>query len=288
MTGTLANIQVTGTWGFRPEVAFTPPLMISEPDDRVLIQGAGSNLKEGGKALLQIYAVSASNGDVLRDDFATVPQTYRVTTAALGEDLYDVVLGRRTGSRLVHITYDSVPIIMIIDILPLKASGTKVDPPAATSSDGAALPTVVDNKVVIPDSDPPRVLTTSMLILGNGVQMSAGQTAVLQYQAVRWSNGKVVGTTWDADTLPVTVKVGSDALIEGLDAALTDVTVGSRMLVIVPPGLAFGLTDSRWRRETMVYLIDVLAASTADAAEDQGAETENPADAPQTGDEGNL
>ena len=42
VTGTLANIQVTGTWGFRPEIEFTPPLKIDQPDQRTLIYGDGT------------------------------------------------------------------------------------------------------------------------------------------------------------------------------------------------------------------------------------------------------
>ena len=199
---------------------------------------------------------------MLRDDFSTLPQVYRVTPSSLGQDLYDVLLGVRGGSRVVHITYDVVPLIMVVDVLPLRATGTDVENPTSQSADGAELPTVKDRKIIIPeDSVPPAMLSTAVLRIGSGQQVRAGQRAVLQYQAVRWSNGRVVGTTWDKDELPVTVKIGSDVLIEGLDAALTDVAVGSRILVVVPPGLAFGLSDGRWRDETMVYLIDVLAAS---------------------------
>ncbi|GAA2520803.1 FKBP-type peptidyl-prolyl cis-trans isomerase [Rarobacter incanus] len=258
----LEHVQVTGTWDTKPDVAFTPPVSITKTERKTLIEGAGGKLRPNGKALLRILAISGSTGDELRNDFDTLPQVYRVTVTDLGEALYESLVGIRAGGRVSIATYDEIPLIMVVDVLPINADGTKVADPATESSDGEKLPTVDGTNITIPKkSDPPSVLTTSVLIRGNGAQVAAGKGAVIQYEAVRWSNGKVVGSSRADDALPVTVNVGSDALIEGLDSALSDVTVGSRILVVVPPGQAFGLTDGKWKKETMVYLIDVLAAS---------------------------
>ncbi len=284
VTGTLADIQVTGTWSTRPDVEFPMPLLVEEPETTILVAGAGPRLKEGGKALLAIYAQSGSDGEVLTDHFTDGPKAFRMLRSDLGDDLYETMVGVRTGSRVLHVVHDSVPLVMVIDVLPLFASGEPVEDVAAEAPDGAPMPTVNSKKdgtpvVNVPKKKkPPATLTTSVLIRGNGAQVLANETAVLQYQAVRWSKNKVVGSTWDPDELPVTVKVGADTLIEGLDAALTDLTVGSRILVVVPPVLAFGPAGGKWQNETMVYVVDVLAASapsTGDETVDESDEADD-------------
>lgn len=280
-------VTVTGAWGETPTVTFALPLADTHTRSEVLVEGDGPKLRENDPVLLAIHATSGSTGKVLRDDFSSTPQTYLFTATALGSDLYDSLKGVRVGSRVLHVVADTVPLVMTIDVFPLEASGIEVTDIPTTSGDGGDVPEVTtgeDGTPVIhidPKAKAPQVLTTVPLMRGEGPQVQAGQTAVIRYVAARWSTGKVSDSTWTAGTLPATVTIGADALIEGLDSALTEVPVGSRVLVIVPPGQAFGLTEGKLKDETMVYVIDVLAASvpatTAGAATDQPTASADPA-----------
>lgn len=79
---------------------------------------------------------------------------------------------------------------------------------------------------------------------------------------VAWSTGDVFDSTWGDGKTPVTVTVGADEVIEGLDDTLVGVPVGSQLLVVVPPTLGFGAVEGHaLAKETLVYVIDVLAAS---------------------------
>lgn len=267
VTKTKESVTVTGPWGEAPTMSFATPLADTHTRSEVLVEGDGAKIHDGDAVLLGIYATSGTTGEVMRNDFASVPQAYEFSVESLGSDLYGALKGVRVGSRVLHVLQDTVPLVMTIDIYPLSADGTAVADVPTKSSDGGAIPKVTvgaDGTPVVsinPKAKAPQVLTTVSLLRGDGPQVQAGQSAVIRYVAAQWSTGKVSGSTWKAGSLPATVKIGADKLIEGLDAALTEVPAGSRILVIAPPGQAFGLTEGKLKNETMVYVIDVLAAS---------------------------
>jgi len=261
-----SGIQVTGAFGTAPQVSYPIPWTDTTTTTKVLVEGKGSRLRDGAAVLLEIYAQDGSTGKVLRDDFTGIASPYLLTEDGLGGDLYAAVVGRKVGSRLLHtVVSDGVPVVMTVDILPTSAQGAPVEHLATETSDGAPMPTVKVGKdgvpVVTVDSDakPPAALTAVALRRGDGEQVRAGRTAVLRYVAVRWSTGKVSGSTWAAGALPVTVTIGADELIEGLDDALTEVAAGSRILVVVPPDKGFAPAGGKLKDETLVYLVDVLA-----------------------------
>jgi peptidylprolyl isomerase len=67
---------------------------------------------------------------------------------------------------------------------------------------------------------------------------------------VGWSDGSVTATTWGEGRLPETLDL-ADA-IPGLRLGLLDQTVGSQVLLVVPPEQAYG-------SDTVVFVVDVLA-----------------------------
>jgi len=260
------GIQVTGTVGSAPQLTYPVPWTETTPTTKVLVEGKGARLQEGSAVLLEIYAQDGSTGKVIRDDFTGIAAAYLLTPDGLGSDLYAVVVGRKAGSRLLHtVVSDGVPVVMTVDILPTTARGTKVKDVPTESVDGAPVPTVTTGTDGVPqvtvdtEAKPPASLTAVALRRGTGEQVKAGRTAVLQYVAVRWSTGKVSGSTWGPGGLPVTVTIGADELIEGLDDALTEVAAGSRVLVVVPPDKGFAPAGGKLKNETLVYVVDVLA-----------------------------
>lgn len=262
-----ADIVATGLWGEAPVFQYDKPWAITKNETQVLVKGEGKKLKSGQAIVLAIYAEDARTGKVMRNDFDQMAQAYFLTEKDLGTDLYDAVKGRKVGTRILHTANDEVPLIMTIDVLSTMAKGTAVTDIPLKNSEGLHIPAVASDAdgapsvVIKPSWKPPTTLVTQPLIRGDGQQVLAGQAALIQYVAVRWSTGKVDTSTWKSGSLPVTVRVGSDALIEGLDASLTESTVGSRILAIVPPGEAFGLSDGKYKDETMVYVIDILATA---------------------------
>ncbi|WP_148204519.1 FKBP-type peptidyl-prolyl cis-trans isomerase [Acidothermus cellulolyticus] len=116
--------------------------------------------------------------------------------------------------------------------------------------------------VHIPEAAPPQQRRVVTLVKGNGPALQQGNLAIVQYLAETWS-GQLVGSSWDRP-LPVPLPIGTGALLPGLDQGLVGVTVGSRVLIVVPPaeGLSASGAPSAGvpRSETLVFVVDVLGA----------------------------
>ena len=67
-----------------------------------------------------------------------------------------------------------------------------------------------------------------------------------------WESGEPYDSTWAAGKVPRTLKL--DETIPGLRDGLLDQTVGSQVLLVIPPAQARG-TD------TLVLVVDILAVS---------------------------
>ncbi len=110
------------------------------------------------------------------------------------------------------------------------------------------LPTVVrapDGRpgVIIPDNDAPEELVVQTLIKGDGAEVTGDQAAFVAYTGVNWDDHTVIDTTWD--TTPAAISFGDDAP-EFADA-LKGATVGSQVLVVLPPA-GDGRAGARLRR----------------------------------------
>ena len=86
-------------------------------------------------------------------------------------------------------------------------------------------------EVTIPESEPPSTLQVQPLIKGEGKKIGANDTITFNYSWVRWSDGKVLEETYGGE--PAVSPLSG--LLPGMVKGLTDQTVGSRVLLVIPP-----------------------------------------------------
>lgn len=256
-------VTITGTSAQAPELTYTTPLVLDEPITEVVWEGEGDTVVDGGPVLLRIYTENGTDASVMRDDFLTVPTAYLLTEEKIGSDLFSVISGQRVGARILHaVETDGVPTVMSIDILPTRAVGEMSEPEPGlpvVEHDDVGTPTVT----IPAEQAAPTEPVVRQVVRGTGGQVPSGSKVVLQLVAVKWSTGEVFDTTWGEGRLPQTVTVGADQLVEGFDQGLVDLPVGSQVMLVVPPGLGFGPTGNELSAETIVYVVDILAASPA-------------------------
>jgi peptidylprolyl isomerase len=245
----LDAIKVTGGYGKEPKVSFKAPFAIDKTRTKVLSEGDGPVLKEGTTATVDYYGVNGRTGKKFDDSFSrgepatfslaqVVPgfskgltgqkQGSRVLIAMPGSDGYD----QSGGSPQAGIEVGDT-LIFVVDIVaaPLDGpEGTKVDPKAG-------LPTVTDKggvpEVTMPKTDPPTKLTVQPIIQGEGAKVAATDTITFNY---RWY-------TWDGQL------------------GLTGQTVGSRVLLVIPPADGYPDGNASPKIEkgtTLVMVVDIL------------------------------
>jgi len=83
-----------------------------------------------------------------------------------------------------------------------------------------------------------------------------GATVTLQYHGVSWDTGEVFDESWPSPTALSLAQV-----VPGFAQAIAGQTVGSQVIAVLPPDLAYGQegeSTSALAGQTLVFVIDIL------------------------------
>jgi FKBP-type peptidyl-prolyl cis-trans isomerase len=287
-----AAVKVTGAFGKAANVSIpaekaSTKLAISTP-----IKGAGPALASGDSALaeLVVYKWSGTKHTLLDSTFASGPQMIPAQMGLPG--LTTALKGARLGSRIVAVLPPKYgygtegnselqvtgkdTLVWVIDLLQ-QFSATQSATGSQVSTGGGKLPSVTAKPnqapaVTVPKNSPPKSLSVTTLIKGTGPALAKGDTVVTQYVGVNWRTGKQFGTSWPStsDTAGelLSFQVGGEQVLPGLSDALAGVTVGSRVMVVIPPALGYGPEGGQAsagikKNDTLVFVVDVLGDQPA-------------------------
>jgi peptidylprolyl isomerase len=159
---------------------------------------------------------------------------------------------------------------VVAAVLLSACGGSTADSPSA-GSDGD-LPSVSGAfgeapEITVPEVDPPAELQTVVLQPGDGADVVAGNLLVVNYAGVTWDGGTSFDSSFDRGQ-PAAFSIGSGAVIPGWDTGLVGQTVGSRVMLVVPPGDAYGDNPPSGSNieagATLVFVVDIIAQHAAD------------------------
>ncbi|WP_240674823.1 FKBP-type peptidyl-prolyl cis-trans isomerase [Cellulomonas endophytica] len=260
------KVQVSGLPGTHPDLEYDPPLTITRTLRETVWEGAGDPLAEGDLVLLDYLLEDASDGSVLVDTYATsTPQVRTLDPAELGADLADTLVGARPGARLLQVgaatgVGEDVPeTVTVLDVVPLRAVGETQAPreglPAVTlAEDGRPA-------LAATGTPAPTELVAQALVRGTGPQVAETDVVTVQYSGFAWDTGEEFDSTWDA-RVPASFPLPE---VPSWQTALTELPVGSQVLLVVPPSYPLGVTTegAQLAGRTVVFVVDVLAARPA-------------------------
>lgn len=265
----LSDVTVSGEFGQEPKVEFATAFVGDEEGSVVVIPGDGAEIKGGQRITANYVAINGNDGSPLDTTYGAEPMTLILNENTLLAPVYTAIVGQRVGSRIL-IAANTVEangswILFVFDItntvdVPTTASGTPVTPPA-----NLPVVTVVDGvpQIAKPVGDPPTTLVSQVLIKGDGPVITAGQTVTLQYTGIIWATGAEFDSSWA--TGPVDFPIGSGATIAGFDDGLVGQTIGSRVLLVIPPDQGYGTEGNQQAgisgTDTLVFVVDLLIAS---------------------------
>ncbi len=114
--------------------------------------------------------------------------------------------------------------------------------------------------ITFPDAPAPADLGVEPLVLGEGDVVEAGDEIEVNYLGQVWG-GQVFDNSYDRGA-PVRFPIGVGAVIQGWDEALVGASVGSRVLISIPPDLGYGPAGMPRAgiggTDTLVFVVDVL------------------------------
>lgn len=291
----LDAITVGGTFK-APKVTFkTKPVTVKATTTRVITAGKGAKLSKFNTIMFSYALFHGTNGKQISSNFGIELATMDLSSNTMVRGLGKGLTGQQVGSRLLV----AIPpadgygarglaqagigptetIVFLIDLVsdrtPLaKAGGVAVEPKAG-------LPTVIVDgakpaQITIPNTSAPTKLVVQPLLNGLGAVVKSGQSIEVYYTGVLWKDGKKFVASGDPKPGapyggPVDVQIGIGKVIAGWDKGLVGQTVGSRILLIVPPAEGYGVKGSPaigvkgsppiGPKDTMVFVVEILAAT---------------------------
>lgn len=274
------SVVVSGEFGAEPNVSFQEPLEVERTERTVVLEGDGAAVVDGTMVSLDFMIYNGTTGAVATgtayseqgrglvvvDDAQLVPgfvDTLRCTTE--GSRVVGVVpaadafgsagqpdLGIGPGEAIVFVAD-------VVSVLPTQAEGEARELPGDFPA--LELEFADDGRpaVGIPDTDPPAELRIGVLVAGDGPVVGAQDEFTVQYQGVNWRTGEVFDETWGEAPRSFT------SVIPGFAKAVIGQTVGSRVVVVVPPAEGYGEEGNASAgiegTDTIVFVIDVLATT---------------------------
>jgi len=284
-TKALDTITVTGAVGSKPTVTFaTKPTTLTSSGSKVVTEGTGARISKGQEVTVDYLLLNGKDGSEADTSFGKSPATFTADPAQLLPGLANGMIGKKIGSRvLVGIApKDGFPggqgngqlgfgkddaLIFVLDlktaVTPLaKATGTPVTPKAG-------LPTVKEDAsgtpvVTVPKTPAPKKLVVQPLIKGAGAEVKSGQTITAAYVGVIYGTGKEFDSSYTSG-VPLKQRIGVGALVPGFDKGIVGQTVGSRVLLILPPAEGYGTAGNAQAgikgTDTPVFVVDILPAA---------------------------
>ncbi|AWK07840.1 peptidylprolyl isomerase [Streptomyces spongiicola] len=274
----LPAITAGAKFGEKPTLAKGEGEPPEDLEVEVVSEGKGQALKKGDQAQVD-YLGQVWDGDKPFDNSFDRGEPFAVTIGGGGviEGWQKALTGQKVGSRLEvsippSLAYGSsgqgdIPpnatLVFVMDIvkgttLPVSAKGTEVAqdnidlPKVGTNTDGKA------PSITVPKKPAPTELVSDYVIEGSGPAVKAGDTVAVQYKGVLWKDGKEFDSSY-AKGAPVTFPLSG--VIEGWSKGLEGKKTGSRVLLVVPPDMAYGdqAQGPIPAKSTLVFSVDILA-----------------------------
>ncbi|MBT2540478.1 FKBP-type peptidyl-prolyl cis-trans isomerase [Streptomyces sp. ISL-44] len=156
-------------------------------------------------------------------------------------------------------------LVFVVDIVkgtsvPASATGKEVAqenkdlPKVGTNTDGKEVSVTVPK-----DTAEPAKLVSNYVLEGDGAVVKDTDNVVVKFNGKTWKDDKTFESTYATDT---TVTWPMEQLsVKGLKDGLLGKKVGSRILLVIPPDLAFGDKEQGTipAKSTLVFSLDILA-----------------------------
>ena len=269
------KITIEGKAGKEPKVTLPKtPFNLGGLVVNLVEDGDGAAIKDGQQLSMQIVVVSGTDGKVVQSSYDSQPQLFTAGQTQVDE-LDKALEGTHVGSRLVlaapsngsaDATAAPSTQVFALEVIGAKDIPTRATGEAVAPKEG--LPTVTldkDGKPTLTASKAakPTTLIVQPLIKGTGPEVKAGQTVTVKYTGWTW-DGTQFDSSWDRTPQTFDVAgVGQAQVIAGWNEGLVGQTVGSQVLLVIPPDKGYGATAQGEipANSTLVFVVDIVAAS---------------------------
>ena len=284
------SVKVTGDFNKTPTVKISDPLTAKATQRSVVITGDGDVAKAGDSVSLEFTIFNGTTGeeidgggtgyadqpaDFTLDDSLIAGFTKTFECTAVGSRVVGVLSPEdgvaEASLEGLGLTADD-SLVVVADILSTETPAEVA--PAIPKADGEDQPlpagfpdikvSIADDAsgtptLTLPGGDAPTELQIAVLKKGDGEEVGTGADVVVNYTGMNWATSEVFDSSW---TRGEPSPFNTAQVIPGFTQALEGQTVGSQILVVIPPALAYGTTAEGSTNEladqTLVFIVDIL------------------------------
>jgi FKBP-type peptidyl-prolyl cis-trans isomerase len=279
-----ASVTVTGAFGTTPSVKIPKLKADNKLTVKTVIQGTGTTVTKSDAmaANFVLYFWDGTTNSLKANTFTSNPT---VIGGTMLPGLETALIGQKVGSRVLAVIppaegygtsgnsqlgiTGTTTLVFVIDVLK-SYSDTASASGATESNGGGTLPTVTAHAgsaptITVPSNKPPTALVTKTLIKGTGPKLVKGQYVIAQYTGYIWRTKKVFDSSWSSGS-PFGFVIGAspEQVISGWDTGLAGQTVGSRVMLVIPPKDAYGSSGASQAgitgTDTLVFVVDIIDA----------------------------
>ena len=266
-------VTAAGDVGTAPTVSFDFPIDTTDlaTERTVLVTGDGDELTSGDYVNFGYTILDGTTGAVLETAGYQAGQMLpqQISSDGLGSLFGCATVGSRIAAVAATGDENTPSVVYVLDVL-------GINPTAAWGEEQApvdGMPTVTldadgtPNITVPTDQTPPTETEIATLKKGDGYTVADGDYVLIQFRGARWSTGELFdgGDTWAGGSAYAGQTSG---FVPGFSKALVGQTVGSQVLVVIPPADGYGdgeINTTDLKGETLVFVIDIIGAQQATA-----------------------
>lgn len=277
----LAGITATGKPGKKPTISFHTPMTVQNNTYAVLQKGDGATIQPGDRVCSQGIAINAKDGSELMNTWTknTPDCSLVVDSSSTTDAYYKIFKGAKINSTIAFGVNDSNSSGTSYILAMTLVSKTK----ALTRATGTTVKDIPSDlpKVTLAKNGKPSLslngykpsgsLVAQTLIKGTGDKVTSTDTVSAHYTGwyeTKKGTLKQFDSSWDSGSAS---SFSLSSVVKGWTKGLTGQTVGSQVLLVIPPDLGYGSDaqkDSSGNvtipaNSTLYFVVDILYAYAA-------------------------
>lgn len=278
----LDSVTIEGDQGKVPKVTFDGRLDPAQGGTKVLVEGDGETVAEGDTVSAHYWIGNGFTEKEAQSTYEASPQSITLTAAVI-KPLREALVGQKVGARVAVLSSaedafgeagnpqigigNKDAVLFVVDIL------GKVDildgPQGEDKQPAGWAPSLIEEDGVITGLDfadahkPSGKLIATTLVKGDGAVVKKGQTIFVDYLGQVYNAEKPFDESYSKE--PASFPIGVGKVVTGWDERLVGRTVGSRVILEIPPEEGYGKEGNPQAgikgTDTLFFVIDILGAS---------------------------
>ena len=269
---TMQGVSASGKLGSKPDISFKTPFKVENQTHQVIQKGDGEVIRDGDRVCTRSLALDAKTGKVISSTWdKSSPECSIVISKKSIPAYYDTFKGLKVNST-VAVGIDesgsgssqaSDSYIMALTFVSRSKNLTRAQGQKVTDLPSDLPKISLDNKgkpsLDLNGYQPKGGLVVQPLIKGKGAKVGQHQSVSANYTGWLASDGKQFDSSWDRGQAS---DFSLDQVVKGWQQGLAGQTVGSQVLLIVPPELGYGSQQQQKipANSTLIFVVDILAA----------------------------